>query len=120
MPLHGENPWAADRSTPHVTCMKAKTPMRRSQLLVDLNGVAILERRFLIFQLLQVSVALFDVLRLGFFGVGAAAQSDDGKQQENKERSIIAETAALSFHFFFYSVSAASAGIAGRRVTQYL
>jgi hypothetical protein len=37
----------------------------------------------------------------GFFGVGAAAQSDNRKQDQTKERSIMAEAIALVFHVLF-------------------
>ncbi len=59
--------------------------MRGGQISVDLDGIAKLEGRFLIFQILQVSFALLHMLSLGFFGVGTAAQGDKSDQQKTRK-----------------------------------
>src|SRR5882672_4474979 len=54
-----------------------QAPVGRSQLLVDLDCITKLERRFLKLLVFQISFAFFDVSYFGFFGIGAAAYCED-------------------------------------------
>ena len=84
-----------------------------------MDRIAKLQRRFLELLLFQVSFAAFDVFSLRFFRVGTATQAEENQQQETKEGSMMAETAALFFHLFFLLRSRGFGGQCQRRGTQY-